>query len=75
MNRRKAIIGWLVYSAAKPIAKRFVQQKAKAVVPAHRSKSRIAAISAGAVAAAAAVGGALFFWRRKSDAGEPSTES
>jgi hypothetical protein len=69
MNKRKAMIGWLVYTAAKPLVRQFVKRKTKSAVPASpgRSKSRLAAM----VAAGAAIGGALFFWRRKSDEGGP----
>ena len=78
MNKRKALIGWLVYTAAKPIAKRAVKRKAKTAVPETKSsKSRVALKSTAIVAGtAAAVGGALFFWRRNSDDGEsPATDS
>jgi hypothetical protein len=74
MNKRKALIGWIVYSVAKPIAKRVVKRKAKAAVPARRSGSRFVPNTAGIVAALAAVGGAVFFWRKKSD-GDESSES
>jgi hypothetical protein len=74
MNKRKALIGWIVYSVANPIAKRVVKRKAKAAVPARRSGSRFVPNTAGIVAALAAVGGAVFFWRKKSD-GEASPES
>lgn len=67
MNKRKALIGWLVYSAAKPIAKRAVKQKAKAAVPAKRSGSRFAPNTAAILAGVGAVAGALLFWRKKSD--------
>jgi hypothetical protein len=67
MNKRKALIGWLVYSAAKPIAKRAVKQKAKAAVPATRSGSRFVPNTAAILAGVGAVTGALLFWRKKSD--------
>lgn len=78
MNKRKALIGWLVYTAAKPIAKRAVTRKAKTAAPTPKSsKSRVVLKSTAIVAAtAAAVGSAIFFWRKKSDDGEsPATDS
>lgn len=65
MNKRKALIGWLMYTAAKPIAKRTMKRKAKAAVPGTRSGSRFAPNTAAIVTAAGAVAGGLLFWRRK----------
>ena len=61
MNRRNAVLGWGVWKVAKRVGKR----KAKAAVPgtgehAGLNKSAIATIFA-------AIGGAVFFWRKKSD--------
>ena len=66
MNRRNAVLGWGVWK----IGKRVARQKAKAAVPgtgehAGLNKSAIATILA-------TIGGALFFWRKKSD--ESSSE-
>ena len=60
MNRRNAVVGWGVLK----IGKRVARQKAKAAVPGTGehgglNKSAIATIFA-------TVGGALFFWRKKS---------
>jgi ABC-type Co2+ transport system permease subunit len=60
INRRNAVFGWSVWQVTKRIGKR----KARAAVPgtgdyAGLNKSAIATI-------AAAIGGALFFWRKKS---------
>jgi hypothetical protein len=60
VNRRNAVLGWGVWKVVKKVGKR----KAKAAVPgtgehAGLNKSAIATI-------AASVGGALFFWRKKS---------
>lgn len=61
VNRRNAVLGWGVWKVVKRVGKR----KAKAAVPgtgehAGLNKSAIASIFA-------AVGGALWFWRKKSD--------
>jgi hypothetical protein len=60
VNRRNAVMGWAVWKVAKRVGKR----KAKDAVPgtgehAGLNKSAIATIFA-------ALGGALFFWRKKS---------
>jgi hypothetical protein len=62
VNKRNAVLGWSVWKVGKRVAKR----KAKDAVPgtgdhAGLNKSAIATI-------AAAVGGAVLFWRKKSDA-------
>lgn len=68
INRRNAVLGWGVWK----IAKRFGKQKARAAISGGGghgglNKSAIASIFA-------AVGGALWFWRKKSDE-TPSTGS
>ncbi|MBA3735159.1 MAG: hypothetical protein H0W90_08180 [Actinobacteria bacterium] len=61
VNRRNAVLGWGVWK----IAKRFGKQKAKAAVP---GPGDHAGLNKGALASlVAAVGGALWFWRKKSD--------
>ena len=61
INRRNAVIGWLAWVGAKSVAKR----KARSAVPGTVEGTRRP--NKGAIAAAlAAVGGALWFWRRKS---------
>jgi hypothetical protein len=60
VNRRNSVVGWGVLK----IGKRVARQKAKAAVPgtgdhAGLNKSAIATILA-------TIGGALFFWRKKS---------
>jgi hypothetical protein len=65
MNKRKAMIGWLVYTGGATIVKRMVKSKAKAAVPGKKAGSRrpnFAAILAGVGAAV----GALMFWRSRS---------
>jgi hypothetical protein len=66
LNRRKATIGWLVYTIAKPIAKRTVKSKAKS---APRSPKT------GIVAGVAALAGALLFWRKRRTGGEGTLET
>ena len=67
-NRRKAMIGWLVYTAAKPIVKRAMKSKAKAAVPGTRTGSR-APNAPAILAVVAAVVGGLRFGRRRTSAG------
>jgi len=61
INRRNAVFGWSVWTVLKKLGKR----KARAAVPgsgehAGLNKSALASILA-------AIGGALWFWRKKSD--------
>jgi hypothetical protein len=65
MNRRNAVLGWGVWK----VGKKFAKRKAKAAVPgtgehAGLNKSAIATITA-------TIGGALFFWRKKSGSSSP----
>ena len=62
------MMGWLVYTAAKPIAKRALKRKAKGVTPGKGGSSKAAI-----VAGLAALAGALMFWRRRGS--DDSTES
>lgn len=74
LSKRKALIGYGVYTAAKPFAKRAVRRKTEAVTP-ERKKTGIAA---GVLAAAAVVGatvGGILFWRKRRSGGAESTES
>jgi LPXTG-motif cell wall-anchored protein len=64
LNKRKALIGWLVYTIGKPIAKRAMKSKAKAAVPGTRPGSRKPNVAA-IVAGASALLGGLMFWRRR----------
>ena len=74
LSKRKALIGWLVYTGAKPVAKQALKQGVKSVVkPGKSGKKKLAAGVGTVVVAAGATAGALMFWRsRKGDAGEPS---
>ena len=61
VNRRNAVLGWGVWKVAKRVGKR----KAREAVP---GTGDHAGLNKGALASmAAAVGGALWFWRKKSD--------
>jgi hypothetical protein len=74
LNKRKAMIGWLVYTAAKPMAKRALKSKARGVVPGRREQaggSSRAAILAGA----GALAGAVMFWRSRSGGSDDRPES
>jgi hypothetical protein len=64
LNRRKAIIGWLVWTAAKPFVKRALKSRARGAVPGTREGSR-APNNAAIVVALAAVAGAFMFWRNR----------
>jgi len=59
VNRRNAVIGWLVVKAGKRAAKR----KAQGAVPGKRTTGGVAA------GALAAVGGVLLFWKKKKSGG------
>ena len=69
MNKRKAMIGWLVYTAAKPIAKRMLKSKARSAVPGTRADGR-RPNKAAIVAGLAAIAAAVMFRRRGSDDGD-----
>lgn len=60
LNKRKALIGWIVYTVGKPIAKRAVKSKAKSATPGKRG----GAIAASVAGLGAALGG-LMFWRKR----------
>jgi hypothetical protein len=61
VNRRNAVLGWSVWKVVKKVGKR----KARAAVP---GTGEHGGLNKGAIASiAAAVGGALWFWRKKSD--------
>ncbi len=64
LNRRKAMIGWLVYRAAKPFVKRALRSRAKGAVPGTREGSR-APNNAAIVAMLSALAGGLMFWRSR----------
>jgi uncharacterized protein HemX len=74
LSKRKALIGYGVYTAAKPFAKRAVRRKAKAITPEHKKTGIIAGSLAAAAAVGAAVGGILF-WRKRRSGGTESEQS
>ncbi len=72
LNRRKAMIGWLVYSAAKPVAKRAVKVQAKKSTEkstsSTKSKGHVGrTVPRGSARLAAIVGGVLFWNHRRSN--------
>lgn len=67
LNKRKALIGYSVYTAGKPLAKRALRKKAKEARPGRRSAG-----IAGVVAAIGAAVGGIIFWRKRRSG---STES
>ncbi len=69
-SKRKAMIGYVVYTLGKPLAKRAMRSKAKGAVPGKRGGS-----VAGILAALGAVLGALMFWRRRRAKDEESFQS
>jgi hypothetical protein len=68
VNKRNAVLGWTVWN----LGKRFAKRKAKAVVPGTVDETKRPNKPA-VVTMLAAVGGALWFWRKKS-AETPSEE-
>jgi hypothetical protein len=68
LSKRKAMIGYGVYTLAKPIAKAKLLRKPEP----KRSKKLIGGIVAATAAAGAAIGG-LVFWRKRRG-GEASTD-
>ena len=67
MKKRNAVLGWAVWK----VGKRVIKRKAKAVVPGVEARSASGRTKALVGGIAAALGGALFFWRRKSGGDEP----
>jgi hypothetical protein len=66
LSKRKALIGWLVYTGAKPLAKQALRQGVKSVAkPAGKSKKKTVAAVGTVAAAAGATAGAVMFWRRR----------
>ncbi len=74
LNRRKAMLGWLVYTTAKPMVKRMLRQKAKGAVPGTRAGGR-GPNKAAVVAGVGALVAGLMFWRRGGGSGDDDGES
>ena len=67
INRRNAVLGWGVWK----VAKKFGKRKARAAVP---GTGEHAGLNKGAIASMlAAAGGAVWFWRKKSDETTPGS--
>jgi hypothetical protein len=67
INRRNAVLGWGVWK----VAKKFGKRKARTAVP---GTGEHAGLNKGAIASMlAAAGGALWFWRKKSDETTPGS--
>lgn len=71
LSKRKALIGYGVYTLGKPLAKRKLkQQKADAAA----KRKRLGRLAAAAAAAGATIGG-LMFWRKRRSGSPESEES
>ena len=69
VNRRNAVLGWGVWK----VAKRVVKRKARDVVPGVDDSKR--PNKPAIVSMLAAAGGALWFWRKRSDGETPDQPS
>ena len=69
LNKRKALIGWVVYTVAKPIVKRVVKSRASRLVPCS------AAGAAGIAAMTVAVLGGAALRRKRRSGNEETGES
>jgi hypothetical protein len=67
LNKRNAVLGWAVWS----VSKRAAKQKAKAAAPG-RADGSMRPNKSAVAAALATVGGALWFWRRRSGGSDES---
>ena len=64
LNKRKALIGYTVYTVTKPLAKRMVRSKARAVPGGRR----------GVLVAVGALLGGLLFWKKRKSKPDESDE-
>lgn len=69
VNRRNAFLGWTAWT----VAKRVLKRKARAAVPGKVEDSRRPNKSA-IISLLAAAGGALWFWRKKTNDESPPSE-
>ena len=71
LNRRNAMIGWMVWQAARRLGKR----RAKRALPGRRSAPAARSKSLLGLAFAAAGAGGAWFWRRRARRPEMQTEA
>ena len=62
VNRRNAVLGWVTWLTAKRVLKKKAKEAVPGTVEGSKRPNKGAIVSL-----AAAIGGALWFWRRKSD--------
>jgi hypothetical protein len=67
LNKRNAVLGWVVWQ----VGKRFARKKAKDAMPGRVDDTKRPNKGA-IVSALAAVGGAVWFWRRRRDDNGPN---
>ena len=70
LNRRNAVLGWLTWLTAKRVLKKKAKEAVPGTVEGTKRPNKGAIVSA-----LAAIGGALWFWRRKSDGDEAPSDS
>jgi len=70
VNRRNAVIGWMTWLTAKRVLKKKAREAVPGTVEGTKRPNRGAILSA-----VAALGGALWFWRRKSGDDDGSSEA
>ena len=68
LSKRKAMIGYGVYTLGKPLAKMHVRRQSRAA-----KRKKLAGAIAAAVAAAGVTVGGLMFWRRRRSGDAEST--
>jgi len=66
LNKRNAILGWTVWQVGKRVAKKKAKEAVPGVDDSKRPKKGVVA------AALATLGGALWFWRRRSSGDDES---
>ncbi len=71
LSKRKALIGYGVYTLGKPLAKRKLKQQQADAAAKRKRMGRVAAMAA---AAGATIGG-LVFWRKRRSGSPESDES
>ncbi len=66
INRRNAVLGWIVWNAGKIVGKRKMRDAVPGLEEGTRRPNKGAIVSG-----LAAIGGLLWFWRRRKDQGAP----